>query len=65
MLYSFPTFGTDPGYLQGLLASWKEWDRDLPEISKPQTSKVGLLLQLSIRPNEYTSGMQGETWLHK
>lgn len=59
-MYLYPTFRTDPWYFHSLHASCKVGDRDLPDISKPQTFKLGLLLELSIWPNEYTSCMDGE-----
>uniref|UniRef100_K1RQI8 Uncharacterized protein n=1 Tax=Magallana gigas TaxID=29159 RepID=K1RQI8_MAGGI len=45
---------TGPGFLQSLPAIWKVDSGDLPGISILQTSKSGLLLQFSNRPNEYT-----------
>lgn len=50
-VYLFVTSRTGPGYLHRLLAIWKVDNKDLPEISILQMSKLGLLFKLSNQTN--------------
>lgn len=54
LVYLFATSRPGPGYLQRLLAIWKVDNEDLRSPFILQMSKLGLLLQLSNQPNEYT-----------